>query len=312
MERNKDLAHPETAVVTGAFSYTGRYITQRLLEEGVQVSTLTRRSTTDDPFGGRVPATPLDFLDEDGLRRSLDGAGVLYNTYWVRYGRGRTTFDAAVENSRRLFEAARESGVGKIVHISVSNPSTDSDLPYFKGKADVEEILKGLGVPYAIIRPTLVFGEGDVLISNMAWALRRFPVFPLCGEGDYLVQPIHVEDTAAQAVAAAQQAEDTIADAAGPETFTFAELLRLLASSMGVRCRIVGMPPTLALGLTRIVGYLRRDVPLTRDEVDGLMANLLISSQEPVGTVRLSEWIAENADTLGRRYTSELNRNFRR
>ena len=306
------MAHPETAVVTGAFSYTGRYITQRLLKEDVQVSTLTRRSTTDDPFGGRVPATPLDFLDEDGLRRSLDGAGVLYNTYWVRYGRGHTTFDAAVKNSKRLFEAAREAGVGRIVHISVSNPSRDSDLPYFKGKADVEEILKGLGVPYAIIRPTLVFGDGDVLINNMAWALRRFPIFPLCGEGDYLVQPIHVEDTAEQAVAAAQESEDTISDSAGPETFTFAGLLRLLASSMGVRCRIVGMPPTLALGLTRIVGYLRRDVPLTRDEVDGLMANLLVSSQEPVGTARLSEWIAGNADTLGRRYTSELNRNFRR
>ena len=306
------MAHPETAVVTGAFSYTGRYIAQRLLKEDVRVSTLTRRSTADDPFGGRVPAAPLDFSDEDGLRRSLDGAGVLYNTYWVRYGQGHTTFDAAVENSRRLFEAAKEAGVGKIVHISVSNPSTHSDLPYFKGKADVEEILKGLGVPYAIIRPTLVFGEGDVLINNMAWALRRFPIFPLCGRGDYLVQPIHVEETAKQAVAAAQQAEDTIADAAGPETFTFAELLRLLASSMGVRCRIISMPPTLALGLTRIVGYLRRDVPLTRDEVDGLMANLLISRQEPVGTARLSEWIAENAETLGRRYVSELNRNFRR
>ena len=88
----------------------------------MQVSTLTRRSTTDDPFGGRVPATPLDFLDEDGLRRSLDGAGVLYNTYWVRYGRGHTTFDAAVKNSKRLFEAAREAGVGRIVHISVVQP----------------------------------------------------------------------------------------------------------------------------------------------------------------------------------------------
>ena len=306
------MAHPETAVVTGAFSYTGRYITRRLLEEGVRVSTLTRRSPANDSFGGRVPAAPLDFLDEDGLRRSLDGAGVLYNTYWVRYGRGHTTFPSAVANSKRLFEAAKEAGVGKIVHISVSNPSTDSDLPYFKGKGEVEEMLMGLGVPYAIIRPTLVFGEGDVLINNMAWALRRFPIFPLCGKGDYLVQPIHVEDTAERAVAAAQQREDTIADAAGPEVFTFAELLRLLASSMGVRCRIVSMPPTLALSLTRLVGYFRRDVSLTRDEVDGLMANLLVSSQEPFGTTRLSEWIAENADTLGRRYISELNRNFRR
>ena len=306
------MPHSETAVVTGAFSYTGRYIAQRLLEKGVRVSTLTRRSTADDPFGGRVSAVPLDFGNQDGLRRSLDGAGALYNTYWVRYGRGQTTFQAAVENSRRLFEAAKVVGVGKIVHISVSNPSTDSPLPYFKGKADVEEILKGLSVPYAIIRPTLVYSERDVLINNLAWALRRFPVFPLYGRGDYLVQPIHVEDTAEQAIAAAQQAEDTIADAAGPETFTFAELLRLLASAMGARCRIIGMPPELALGLTRVVGYLKHDSPLTRDEVDGLMANLLVSRHAPTGTTKLSEWIAANAETLGRHYVSEVNRNFRR
>ena len=306
------MPHPETAVVTGAFSYTGRYIARSLLEEGVRVSTLTRRSTADDPFAGRVPGAPLDFSDQESLRRSLDGAGVLYNTYWIRYGQGRTTFDTAVKNSQRLFEAARDANVGKIVHISVSNPSTDSVLPYFKGKGEVEEILKGLGVPYAIIRPTLVFGEGDVLISNMAWALRRFPLFPLCGKGDYLVQPIHVEDAAAQAVAAGGKTQDTIEDAAGPEVFTFRELLRLLASSMGVRSRIIGMPPMLALNLTRIVGYLKRDIPLTRDEVDGLMANLLISDQPSTGTVRLSEWITANAETLGRRYVSELNRNFRR
>ncbi len=311
-EEVSELPHPETAVVTGSFSYTGRYITQRLLDHGVRVSTLTRRSVEDDPFAGRVPAAPFDFQDEAGLRRALDGAGVLYNTYWVRYGQGTTTFQSAVANSRRLFEAARDAGVGKIVHISVTNASTDSSLLYFKGKGEVEEALAGLGVPYAIIRPTMVFSERDVLVNDLAWALRRFPVFPLYGRGDYVVQPIHVEDVAEQAVAAAQQAENSIADAAGPETFTFAELLRLLASSMGVRCTIMPMPPILALSLTRFVGFFKHDVPLVRDELDGLMASLLASHDPPTGTTRLSNWIAANANTLGRQYVSELNRNFRR
>ena len=142
------MTHPDSAVVTGAFSYTGRYIARRLLEEGVNVRTLTRRTPADDPFDGRVPASPLDFSGQDALRRSLDGAGVLYNTYWVRYGRGETSFQSAVENSRILFEAARDAGVEKIVHISVSNPTTDSPLPYFKGKADVEEILMSPSVSH--------------------------------------------------------------------------------------------------------------------------------------------------------------------
>ena len=137
------MPHPDTAVVTGAFSYTGRYITRRLLDEGARVRTLTGHPDRRDPFGGQVKTAPLDFSDRDGLCRSMQGSSVLYNTYWVRFERGQTTFDRAVENSRALFEAAAKAGVGRIVHISVSNASSDSRLPYFKGKGRVEETLKG-------------------------------------------------------------------------------------------------------------------------------------------------------------------------
>ena len=304
--------HPDLAVVTGAFSYTGRYVTRRLVDQGVRVRTLTRNPNAENPFGGRVEVAPLDFSDPDGLRRSMQGAGVFYNTYWVRYAHGRITFDLAVENTGTLFEAARRAGVGRIVHFSVTNPSPESALPYFRGKAQVENMLAGLGVPYAIIRPTLVFGEGDLLLNNMAWALRRFPVFPVCGNGDYPVQPVYVEDVAAQAVEAGAQSESSVADAAGPDTISFEALLRLLASSMGVRARLVHTPPSVGLALTRLVGLLMRDMALTRDEVDGLMDGLLTSADPPTGATRLADWLDDNADSLGRRYISEMRRNFRR
>ena len=304
------MPHPDTAVVTGAFSYTGRYVSQRLLDDGVRVKTLTGHPNRRDPFGGRVEAAPLDFSDPDGLYRSMQGAGVLYNTYWVRFERGRTTFDRAVENSSVLFEAAAKAGINRIVHISVSNASSGSRLPYFKGKGQVEESLKGLGVPYAIIRPTLTFGRGDLLLNNMAWALRRFPFFPICGNGNYPVQPIYAGDLADQAVAAASQAGNSVSDAAGPETLSFEALLRLIASSMGVPCRLVHTPPSLGLTLTRLVGLMMRDVVLTRDEVDGLMAGLLTSDAAPTGTTTLSSWLEDNAHHLGRRYASELSRHF--
>ena len=304
------MPHPDTAVVTGAFSYTGRYITRRLLDEGVRVKTLTGHPNRRDPFGGRVEAAPLDFSDPDGLYRSMQGAGILYNTYWVRFERGRTTFDRAVENSSVLFEAAAKAGINRIVHISVSNASSGSSLPYFRGKGQVEESLKGLGVPYAIIRPTLTFGAGDLLMNNMAWALRRFPFFPICGSGDYPVQPIYAGDLADQAVAAASQAGNSVSDAAGTETLSFEALLRLIASSMGVRSRLVHTPPSLGLNLTRLVGLMMRDVVLTRDEVDGLMTGLLTSDAAPTGTTALSSWLEDNASDLGRRYASELSRHF--
>ena len=241
----------------------------------------------------------------------MQGAGVFYNTYWTRFARGRTTFDLAVENTRTLFEAAERAGVGRIVHFSVANASTESGLPYFRGKAQVEDMLKDLGVPYAIIRPTLVFGDGDLLLNNMAWALRRFPVFPVYGNGDYPVQPVYVEDLAAQAVEAGSQSENSVADAAGPDTFSFEALLGLLASSMGVRRWFLHAPSRVGLALTGLVGVLMRDMALTRDEVVGLMAGLLTSAEPPTGTTRLSDWLAENGDGLGRRYVSELRRNWR-
>ena len=305
------MGHPDLAVVTGAFGYTGGYVARRLVDEGVRVRTLSRRPAGRNPLGALVETVPLDFSDTDGLRRSMQGAGVLYNTYWIRYARGKMTFDHAVENSRTLFEAAVDAGVGRIVHFSVTNPSRDSELPYFRGKSQVEELLKGLGVTYAVIRPTLVYGGGDLLLNNMAWALRRFPVFPVCGNGEYPVQPVYVEDLAAQAVEAGALSGNSVADAVGPETFTFDELLRLLASAMHVRARLMHVPPSVGLALTQTVGRLMGDVALTRDEVVGLMAGLLTSKAAPTGTTKLSEWLAVNADGLGRRYVSELRRNFR-
>ena len=306
------MPHPDLAVVTGAFSYTGRYVTRRLLDQGVRVRTLTRSPDAEDPFGGQVEVAPLDFSDPDGLRRSMEGAGVFYNTYWVRYAHGRVTFDLAVENTGTLFEAAKNAGVGRIVHFSVTKPSSESALSYFRGKAKVEDMLVGLGVPYAIIRPTLVFGVGDLLLNNMAWALRRFPIFPVYGSGDYPVQPIYVEDLAIQAVEAGSRSESFVVDSAGPDTLSFEALLRLLASSMGVRARLVRTPPSVGLALTGLVGLLMHDMALTHNEVVGLMDGLLTSAETPTGTTRLSDWLSDNAGGLGRRYVSELRRNWRR
>ena len=192
------MPHPDLAVVTGAFSYTGGYVARHLIDQGVSVRTLTRHPDSRNEFDGLVEAAPLDFSDPEGLRRSMKGADVLYNTYWIRFAHGQTTFDHAVENSRTLFHAAERAGIKRVVHFSVSNASLESHLPYIRAKAQVEETLKGLVVPYAIIRPTLIFGAGDLLLNNMAWALRRFPFYPVFAKGDYPVQPVYAGDVLLQ------------------------------------------------------------------------------------------------------------------
>src|SRR2546430_14852182 len=148
----------EFSVVTGAFSYTGRYIAERLLALGQPVRTLTRHPPSRSDGG--IEVAPLDFADRDGLVDALRGATTLYNTYWVRFPRGRVTFEQAVANSQNLFEAAGVAGARRVVHISGTNPSATPPPPPFNGKGGVEEALGRAGPSPAVIRPTVVYGGG--------------------------------------------------------------------------------------------------------------------------------------------------------
>jgi NADH dehydrogenase len=298
---------PDLDVVTGAFSYTGSFIARRLLDGGVRVRTLTRRVDPASPLHGKVEAGPLQFADRAALVERLCGARCLYNTYWVRFERGGTTFDRAVRNSALLFAAAAEAGVERIVHVSVTNPSEDSPLPYFRGKAQVERALAGAGPAYAIVRPTLVFGPRDILVNNIAWILRRFPVFVVPGGGSGRVQPVSAEDVAELAVTTAA---GTV-DAAGPEEYSFDDLVRAVGAAIGCRRRLVHAPSRVALALGAVVGAARRDVILTRDELEGLQASLLVSHEPPRGRASFREWLERSGSELGRAYVSELARNFR-
>ena len=299
------------SVVTGAFGYTGKYITQRLLSMGKPVKTLTGHPNRPNPFGEQIGVAPLSFDDPVALVDNLQGAEVLYNTYWIRFTRGQVTFDKAIENTRTLIKAAENAGVRRIVHVSITNASANSPLPYFRGKGLLEEAITSSRLSYAIVRPTVIFGNEDILINNIAWFLRRFPVFPIFGSGSYRVQPIFVEDVAEIAVSAAHQSDNVTIDATGPETFTFEGLIRLIATKVGSSARLIHVRPWLALFLSRLTGYVVRDVVLTRDEIEGLMANLLISEGPPMGQTRLSDWLEQNMGLIGVSYASELSRHYR-
>ncbi len=297
-----------THAVTGAFGYSGRAITRQLLERGHRVVTLTnsphhRRSSDPD-----LRVMPLDFAHPQQLVRSLRGVDVLHNTYWVRFNHRHFNHQDAVRNTITLFQAARDAGVGRIVHVSITNPDRESPLEYFRGKARLEEELQATGISHAILRPAVLFGGDDVLINNIAWFLRHFPVFGVLGDGTYQLQPIHVEDFAALAVAHADHSEDQVVSAIGPETFTFRELAVELARALGISRPIVSVPPWIGQWVTRAVGWLVGDVVLTAEEIRGLMANTLVVEAEPTGHTRLTEWAREHREQLGRVYASELAR----
>lgn len=295
--------------VTGAFSYSGKYITRRLLERGEHLITLTSHPNRPDPFGGRVKAYPLDF-DEASMTRSLAGVDVLVNTYWVRFDKDENTQPRAVENTRKLVNAAKSAGVKRMVHISITNPSADSHLPYFWGKAANEKFVIESGMSYAILRPTVLVGDEDILINNIAYFLRRFPFFFLPGDGSYRLQPVHVDDVAALAVEGVYRTDSYIIDAVGPDIFTFKEMVQLIGEKIGAKRPLIPVPPRLALLAAQFLSLFVRDVILTPEEVDGLMAGFLVSKDPPLGKTRLADWLKKNRDRIGVKYASELKKHY--
>jgi uncharacterized protein YbjT (DUF2867 family) len=294
--------------VTGAFGYSGKYIARRLLDAGLDVLTLTNSPGRPNPFGPNVAVAGFDFDHPERLRQSLSGVDALINTYWVRFDHKLFTHAQAVANTKVMFQAATAAGVRRIVHVSITRADRTSDLPYFSGKAELEDALKASGVSYSILRPTVLFGKEDVLVNNIAWGLRHMPVFGVFGDGQYRLQPICVDDLAAAAVEQALGSGNRTIDAIGPETFTYRGMVEMIGDAIGVRPRIISMSPRLGYAVCKMLGWMVNDVVITKEEIKGLMEERLFVQSPPLGRTKLSEWVRQNRDRLGLHYTSEIAR----
>ncbi len=296
--------------VTGAFSYSGAAIAREVLAAGHRVRTLTghpeRAPATTD-----VDVRPLNFADPAELVASLRGTHTLYNTYWVRFARGRIDHQAAVANSRILFGAAARAGVRRIVHVSITNPSLDSPYPYFRGKAAVEQSLADTGAPYAIIRPAILFGGDGVLVNNIAWLLRRLPVFAVGGRGDYRIRPVHIDDLARLCADLGKRSDTAVLDAVGPQTVTFREMVEVIRTAVGSHAVVVPVPGPAVPALSRALSLLLRDVLLTRDEYQAMADGLADSGAPATGPTVFTDWVMTHGQELGRTYANELDRHFR-
>jgi NADH dehydrogenase len=300
-------------VVTGALGYTGRSIAEQLIARGERVRTLTNSMGRPNPFGNSLEVMPLAFGDADALARSLDGCEVLYNTYWVRFNHRLFTFDQAVANTKALFEAARRAGVRRVVHVSILHAREADDLDYYRGKHELERALEASGLSHAMVRPGVLFGRFDVLVSNIAWVLRRLPVFGVFGDGAYRLRPLHVDDMARLMIREGDASANTIVDAVGPESFAYRELVETIAGIIGVTRRVIGVPAWAGLAVSKAINPLVRDVIITRQEIDGLMRGLLDSdANAPEGAVPLTAWAREQRGELGVRYASEVGRRVQR
>lgn len=298
----------EIHAVTGAFGFSGKYITQRLTDKGLLVRTVTNSVHRPNLFGDKLEVYPFNFDNPMKLTESLKGVSVLYNTYWVRFNHKAFTHHSAVKNTITLFDSAKKAGVERIVHVSITNPSEESHLEYFRGKAILEKALQDSGISYSVLRPAVLFGNKDILINNIAWILRKFPVFGVFGNGNYRIQPIYADDLAKLAVEQGEKRENRIINAIGPETFTYKGLVKEIGKIIGRKRPIISVPPAAGYMLGNIIGRMMDDVLITRDEIEGLMADLLYADSPPAGETRLTTWIRQHAESVGMNYASELAR----
>ncbi len=300
-------------VVTGAFSYTGSFIAEELLARGREVRSLSRGAADPaQPGDRRIERLPLQFTDRDALVRAMAGADTFYNTYWIRFPHAGQSFEQAVENSATLFDAARRAGVRRIVHVSVSNPSAGSPYGYFRGKAAVERRLEAFGVSHAIVRPTLIFGgRQEILVNNIAWSLRRFPLYPMPHGGRYPVRPVSVRDLARIAADAGADEAASVIDAVADEVLSYRELVTLVRGAVGSCSRLVTLPAAAILPACTVIGWTRGDRFLTGEELGALCDGLLTTAGPATAHERFSDWVRGQGEWLGRGYAHELDRNWR-
>lgn len=296
--------------VTGAFGFTGRAIARELVDQGRDVITLTRRIDRSDPLARSIKVASLDFGRPADLASALDGVDTLFNTFWIRFPHGTESFERAIAETGVLLGAARQAGVRRILHVSVVGADKSGPTPYVRAKAVVEEMVKAGGLEWSIVRPTLTFGPNDILINNMAWALRRLPVYGVPGSGRYPIQPVHVDDVARICIEMADGEAGRTVDAAGPMVMPFRRMVEIVRSAIGSRSIMVPMPAIAVLLAARGLGVVVRDVVLTHDEIVELSTGYLTSTQPPLGRIEFGDWVSSNADVLGRRWSSELARNY--
>ncbi len=262
--------------ITGASGFVGRNLLASLGRDGLAGG--VRALISERPGAAReLPSTavPLDIRRVDvrrpeSLRGAFEGVETVVHTVAIPTERHGRFGDVNVAGVSNVVAEAERAGVERLVHLAAIGASPDSPYPYLRSKGQGQAIVRGSRIPSVVLRPSLLFGEGDDFFPRLSFSL-AFPVVPVPGDGQARFQPLHVRDLAAALRSAMHRPiHDVIGvhEVGGPEIVTYDELLAEAALALGKRRRTLHVPVPLMKPGAWALGLVLRDPPVTVPQLD--------------------------------------------
>ncbi len=259
-------------LVTGGTGFVGPKVVHALREREQPVRSLARRpgdrsAATLASWGSELAQG--DMGDAESLRRAVEGAEVVVHLVSIRQGSGEDFRRVMEQGTRDLVAAAKGAGVRRFVLMSALGTSEETKdlVPYYRGKWEMEQDVRGSGIEHVIFRPSFVFARDGGILPTFRRLARVAPVTPIIGSGRQRIQPIWVDDVAAYFAASVDKPEaaNTTFELGGPDAVTWNEFWRRLKRALGQRRPSVHVP----IGLMRlnalVTERLPGNIPLTRD-----------------------------------------------
>jgi NADH dehydrogenase len=261
--------------LTGATGFIGTHLRRALVRDGHQVVGLTRRARAEEEGVAWVPG---DVNDQELLVESLHGCGAVIHLVGIIVEQGEETFQRMhVQATEHVLAAMRRAKIHRLLHMSALGAGPKQPTEYFRTKWTAEELVRASAIDYTIFRPSTIFGPGDGFVNTLVAQLRRYPVIPIIGKGDYPMAPISIHaivQAFIQALKLDGPATAKTFELCGPEVLTFEQIVKLIADYLGISKTRVHIPVGMVRFGIDLLRFMRVPPPITQDQ----LAMLLLGS----------------------------------
>jgi NADH dehydrogenase len=258
-------------LITGATGFVGSHLVKRMRRDGLKVRAVTRtpaKAKTLEDLG--VDVVPGDIADLASLEAAAQGCDrVIHLVGIIQEGRGFTFRSVHVEGTGHILDAAKRAGVNQFIYQSALGSREGAASEYHRTKWEAEKLVTASGIPFTILRPSLIYGPGDLFTIRLADMIRLSPVLPVIGTGRSKIQPIYIDDVAScivKILAGSQHAGKTY-EIGGPEQLTYEQVTKAIAAAMGVDRPVVHMPLFFMRTMAKVAEAVLPKPPVTTDQL---------------------------------------------